>query len=85
MNELYVGGREKAASGRSLGEQALVAVAAEEDRAGTERIRLKRVPDSLAGLAAFGHEAVEPGTVIRMDGWPSIPSCTPLATGTKRR
>ena len=72
VDEVYVGGREKAAPGRSLGKKALVAVAAEEDGAGTGRIRLKRVADaSAASLEAFVLEAVEPGSVIRTDGWPS--------------
>ena len=66
-------GREKAAPGRSLGKKALVAVAAEEDGAGTGRTSgWKRVADaSAASLEAFVLEAVEPGSVIRTDGWPS--------------
>ena len=47
-------------------------IAAEEYGAGTGRIRLKRVPDaSAASLEAFMIETVEPGSLIRTDGWPS--------------
>ncbi len=72
VDETYVGGKEKGARGRKLGNKALVAVAAEEAGAGTGRIRLKRVPDaSAASLEAFILEAVEPGSAVRTDGWPS--------------
>ena len=72
VDEAYVGGKQKGAPGRKLVKQALVAIAAEEDGAGIGRIRLQRVPDaSAASLEAFILEAVEPGSVIRTDGWPS--------------
>ena len=72
VDEIYVGGREKGARGRSRGKKSLVAVAAEEDGDGIGRIRLRRVPDaSAARLEAFILDAVEPGSRVRTDGWSS--------------
>ena len=69
---VHVGGKEQGARGRSLGKKALVAVAVEEDGAGMGRVRLKRIPDaSAASVEAFLLEAVEEGSAIRTDGWPS--------------
>ena len=67
-----MGGREKGAPGRSRGKKSLVAVAAEEDGDGIGRIRLRQMPDaSAASLEAFILDAVEPGSRVRTDGWPS--------------
>ena len=72
VDEIYVGGKERGAPGRSRGKKALVAVAAEEAGAGIGRIRLRHVPDALAAsLKAFILEAVEPGSSVRTDGWSS--------------
>lgn len=72
VDETYVGGPASGAYGRQLGSrQSLVLVAAEESGAGIGRIRLRRVADaSAASLEAFVQEAVEPGSVVRTDGWP---------------
>ena len=71
-DEVHVGGKEQGARGRSLGKKALVAVAVEEDGAGMGRVRLQRIPDaSAASVEAFLLEAVEEGSAIRTDGWPS--------------
>ncbi len=71
-DEVYVGGKAKGVRGRSLEKKALVAIAVEEDGSGMGRIRLKRVPDaSAASMEAFLREAVEPGSLIRTDGWRS--------------
>ena len=72
VDEIYVGGREPGAPGRSRGKKAVVAVAAEEAGNGIGRIRLRHVPDaSAASLEAFILDAVEPGSSVRTDGWPS--------------
>ena len=72
VDEIYVGGKESGTRGRKLGKKALVAVAAEEAGSGTGRIRLQRVPDASAvSLEAFILEAVEPGSIVRTDGWSS--------------
>ena len=71
VDETYVGGPASGARGRQLGaKQALVLVAEEEAGAGIGRIRLRRVADASApSLEAFVREAVEPGSVVRTDGW----------------
>lgn len=72
VDEIYVGGHEKGAPGRSRGNKSLVAVAAEENGDGIGRIRLRRVPDaSTASLQAFILDTVEPGSRVRRDGWSS--------------
>ena len=71
-DEIYIGGKEVGARGRSLGKKAVVAVAVEENGAGMGRIRLKRVPNAAAAsLEDFLLEAVKPGSTIRTDGWRS--------------
>ncbi len=72
VDETYVGGPASGAPGRRLGDrQSLVLVAAEEAGAGIGRIRLRRAADASAtSLEAFIQEAVEPGSVVRTDGWP---------------
>ena len=72
VDEIYVGGKASGALGRKLDKKALVAVAAEETGAGVGRVRLKRMPDdSAASLETFILEAVEPGSIVRTDGWRS--------------
>ena len=72
VDEIYVGGPEKGAPGRSRGRKSLVAVAAEEDGDGIGRIRLRRAPDaSASSLQAFILDAVELGSLVRTDGWRS--------------
>ena len=69
---VYVGGKAKGVRGRPLENKALVAIAVEEDGSGMGRVRLKRVPDAAAAsVEALLLEAVEPGSVIRTDGWRS--------------
>ena len=65
VDEVYVGGWEKSAPGRSRARKSLVAVGAEEDGHGIGRIGLRRMPDaSAATLEAFTPDAVEPGSRI---------------------
>jgi len=71
IDEIYVGGVEEGAHGRSTESKAIVAVAVEivdEKRLG--RVRLRPVPDvSAKGLEPFAREVVEPGATILTDGW----------------
>lgn len=71
VDETFVGGEESGAGGRGTERKALVAVAAEDDggrRIG--RIRLRRIEDASADqLLPFVADAVEPGSVVRTDGW----------------
>jgi len=76
VDETYVGG---VAPDRRGGRQrtpttALVAVAAEVRDREIGRIRLQRIPDaSGASLVGFVRDAVEPGAVVRTDGWTAYP------------
>jgi len=47
-DEIYIGGERPGKRGRGAGGKSLVLVAAEQDGAGTGRIRLRRVPDASA-------------------------------------
>lgn len=73
VDETFVGGVEEGGKGRRhVGQKALVAVAAEVRGAAIGRIRLQRVRDSSAdSLVGFVKQAVEPGSVVVSDGWPS--------------
>ena len=87
VDEIYVGGQEKGAPGRSRGKKSLVAVAAEEDgEDGIRRIRLRRVPDaSAASLEAFILDTVEPGSRVRTLGWPSYSKLHALGYRHRKR
>jgi len=72
IDETYVGGKDKALYGRKTEKKALVVIAAEEDGAGTGRIRLRRVVSaSKVNLHRFILDAVQPGSIVHTDGWPS--------------
>ncbi|MCY4535761.1 MAG: IS1595 family transposase [Bryobacterales bacterium] len=74
VDETYVGGAEEGVRGRQTVTKALVAIAVEapEDGPGIGRIRMRVVADaSAASLLGFVREAVEPGTTVHTDGWPS--------------
>ena len=74
VDETYWGVEEKGAIGRRTETKALVIVAAQEDGKGIGRIRLRCIPDlTKATLHGFILEAVEPGSTIRTDGYPSYP------------
>ncbi len=72
VDEVFVGGYEEGVVGRNrLSAKQLVAIAAQEDGAGIGRIRMQCIPDAKArSLTAFIKEAIEPGSVVRTDGWP---------------
>ena len=76
VDEVYVGGVESDRRGgrqRSL-TKALVVVAAEVRDRGMGRIRLQRIPDASGeSLIGFVREAVEPGAIVRTDGWTAYP------------
>ncbi len=73
VDETYIGGPEPGRDGRptaGIGRQVLVVIAAQEDGAGIGRIRMRRVARASAPeLMGFLQEAVEPGAVVRTDGW----------------
>ena len=69
-DETFVGGEEEGVRGRQTESKPMIAVAAEEDGAGIGRIRMRRIRDASAdSLVPFIEDSVEPGSVIRTDGW----------------
>jgi len=70
VDETYIDGVESKGSSPSLGNKALVAIAAQVDRKGIGRIRLRQIPAASASpLIAFVKHAVEAGSVVITDGW----------------
>ena len=72
VDETYIGGEKPGKRGRGAAGKALVLIVAQEDKNRIGRIRLRRVPDASGN--SLGHaiqEAVEPGSTVRTDGWPS--------------
>jgi len=70
VDETFLGGLEEGVRGRETEKKALIVVAAQEERRGVGRIRLRRIPDASAGsLIPFIEDSVEPGSVIHTDGW----------------
>ena len=74
VDESYVGGERPGKRGRGAENKALVMVAVEDKSQGQKkemgRIRLRRVPDASAeSLQGFIVANVEPGSMIRTDGW----------------
>jgi transposase-like protein len=71
VDETYVGGEERGVRGRETATKAIVAIALElHEPKGFGRVRLQRIPDvSRNSLNAFVCSAVQPGSVVRTDGW----------------
>ena len=70
VDEAYVGGPRSGKRGRGAEGKALVLIAAQVNGKRIGRVRLRRIADaSGASLDAAVREAVEPGSVIRTDGW----------------
>jgi len=68
VDESFVGGR-GGAQGRSTASKALIVVAAEAERRGIGRIRMRRIPDASAASLPFIADAIGPGSVVHADGW----------------
>lgn len=70
VDETYIGGEKPGKRGRGAVGKTLVIIAAQMDGKGIGRIRLRKVRDaSAASLDPAVQEAVEPGSVVRTDGW----------------
>src|SRR5262245_11157311 len=70
VDETYVEGVEIKVGSRQVGNKALVAIAAQVDRKGIGRIRLRRIPAASASpLIGFVKHTVEAGSVVITDGW----------------
>jgi transposase-like protein len=70
-DETYVGGVEEGVHGRETHEKSIVVMAVEVlSPKGFGRVRMRRIPDvSGDSLISFVCDAVEPGAVVRTDGW----------------
>ena len=70
VDETYVGGEKPGKRGRGAVGKTLVVIAAQEDGEATGRIRLRQVPDASGrSLEAAVQEMVEPGAIVKTDGW----------------
>jgi transposase-like protein len=70
VDETYLGGPKPGKHGRGAAGKTLIVVVAQVDGRRVGRIRLRRVPDASARcLERAIQEAVEPGSVVRTDGW----------------
>lgn len=70
VDETYIGGEKPGKRGRGAAGKALVVIAAEIKQEHIGRIRLRRVANaSAASLELAAEQAVEPGSVVRTDGW----------------
>jgi len=69
-DEAYLGGPRPGLPGRGAAGKTLVSVITQVDGRGIGRIRLRRIPDASArSLERAVRAAVEPGSVVRTDGW----------------
>lgn len=73
MDESYIGGKEEDAIGRGAEKKSIIAIAVEmKDRKAVGRIRLQRISDATEeSLKPFVVEMIEPGSIVKTDGWPS--------------
>ncbi len=70
VDETYIGGEKAGKRGRGAEGKALVLIVAQSDGKRIGRIRLRRIKDaSGASLELAVQEAIEPGSVVRTDGW----------------
>lgn len=76
VDETYVGGVEPDRRGGRQRSQtkALIGVAVEVRDRGMGRVRLQRIPDASGeSLVGFVREVIEPGAIVRTDGWTAYP------------
>lgn len=79
VDETYIGGEKPGKRGRGAGGKALVMVAAQENEGHIGRIRLCRVPDASAeSLSQAVQDTLEPGSMVRTDGWGGYGQLTSL-------
>jgi transposase-like protein len=70
VDETYIGGEKPGKRGRGAEGKTLVIIAAQEDGKATGRIRLEQVADASGkSLEAAVQDTIEPGTVVKTDGW----------------
>jgi transposase-like protein len=70
VDEIYLGGKRSGKRGRGAEGKTLVLIAAQEDGTRIGRIRLQQIKDASAkSLGPAVRRAVEPGSLVRTDGW----------------
>jgi transposase-like protein/ribosomal protein L37AE/L43A len=70
VDEIFIGGERSGKRGRGSEWKALVVIAAQAAEKGIGRIRMRRVVDAAGeSLEPAVWEMVEPGNVVRTDGW----------------
>lgn len=70
VDEAYIGGKKSGKRGRGAAGKVLVVIMVQVVENKIGRIRLKRVPDASGpSLEGAIKEAIEPGSIIRTDGW----------------
>lgn len=71
VDETFIGGEKHGGKrGRGASGKALVLIAAQKDGKRLGRIRLRRIPNASAeSLELAVKEAIEPGSIVRTDGW----------------
>lgn len=79
VDEIFVGGERSGKRGRGAEGKALVVIAAQEGDKGIGRIRMQRVADAAGeSLEPAVWDMVEPGSVVRTDGWRGYNGLTEL-------
>lgn len=79
VDEIFMGGERSGKRGRGAEGKALVVIAAQEAEKGIGRIRMRRVADAAGdSLEPAVWEMVEPGSVVRTDGWRGYNGLTEL-------
>ena len=70
VDETYIGGERPGKRGRGAAGKSLVLIAVEDKGKQIGRIRLRRIPNASAtNLIMALKESVEPGSLVRTDGW----------------
>jgi transposase-like protein len=70
VDETYIGGERPGKRGRGAAGKSLVLIAVEDKGKQIGRIRLRRIPNASAtNLIMAVKESVEPGSLVRTDGW----------------
>ena len=79
VDEIFIGGERPGKRGRGAAGKALVVLAVQEAEHGIGRIRMRRVADASGeSLEPAVWDMVEPGSVVRTDGWGGYNGLTEL-------
>ncbi len=79
IDEIFIGGERPGKRGRGAAGKALVVLGVQEAEKGIGRIRMRRVADAAGeSLEPAVWEMVEPGSIVRTDGWRGYNGLTEL-------